>query len=110
MANYKLQKYEPEVCKRLHSLIPTTDDMGKLLDEYYNTRTFMNFEASVIWTLWRYVCIQDRYEWWESVKSQVPNWNDSHIITLMRHAVMTTYHSTISDILFAFQRRNDKGE
>lgn len=108
MANYKLQKYEAEVCKRLRALVPTSDELGEFLVEYYNTRTFMNFEASVIWTLWRYVCIQDGYEWWEKVKSQVSDWNDSHIHTLMRHAVMTTYHGTISDIFFAFQRKNDQ--
>lgn len=95
---YKLEKYEPRFTLSFLNMFPHDNDIVRSLNYLYDESHPKDIEASFLYNCFR--IFMDVCEWrtYDKMREDFPDFNNSHLHTLLRHAFYAAFHRTVNEI------------
>lgn len=94
---YKLQKYESEMCR----LFKEISEKINIPSEIYHFQQKIkpnDLTKSFLYALYLEIMRRTDYELYDKMRDEEPDFNDSHLHTLLRSSFYSTFHRTVCEI------------
>ena len=98
MAKYLLQNYQSRMAKYLSGGKSMTNFI-ELLNKLYECEQYDDFDSYVLWMLWRGVMRKTDWEMFYDIELNFPNYNDLHILTLLKNSFKEVYGKLPSELI-----------
>ena len=93
---YKLQKYETEMCRLFKDFSEKTNMQYEIYN-YYEKLKPIDLTKSFLYALYLEIMRRTDYELYDKMRDEEPDFNDSHLHTLLRSSFYATFHRTVCE-------------
>lgn len=94
---YKLEKYESEMCKLFKEISEKIDIPSQIYNYHENVKC-VDLTKSFLYSIFLEIMHRTDFELYDKMRDEVPDFNDSHLLTLLRNSFYASFHRTVCEI------------